>query len=69
MTEKLLRRYVTITHGMRGFFAVLVGVYQEPGKSEFLEPIQTGIGSYRSREKAIPEAKGWAEAEEIPFVE
>jgi hypothetical protein len=34
-----------------------------------IDPIQTGIGSYKTREEAIPEAKEWAKSELIPFKE
>ena len=56
--------YVTITHGMRGYFAVLVSWNPEG----FWEPEQSGIGSYEWPEQAEPEAKDWANAEEIKFV-
>lgn len=52
--------YVTITSGLRGYFAVLV-VDDEPW--------ETGLGSYKTAEDAVPEAKSWAEAEEIPYRE
>lgn len=56
-------QYVTITHGIRGYFAVLVGVDAEG----FEEPINTGCGSYSTYEDAISEAKGWAECEDVEF--
>ena len=55
---------IQITSGMRGFFAVLLTPDKELG---FCEPWQTGIGSYGTHEKARPEAKSWAEAEELPY--
>lgn len=45
---------VGVTCGLRGYFAVL---YDKDG------PIQTGIGSYKTRDGAILEAKDWAKAE------
>lgn len=57
--------HVTITHGMRGFFAVLIHWNTDLGG--FAEPWNSGIGSYRSSAEAEPEARGWAEAEGIPF--
>lgn len=49
--------YITITHGIRGWFAV-----QLTWNSEFkgYEPEQSGVGSYPARAGAIPEAKSWA---------
>jgi hypothetical protein len=56
--------YVTTTHGMRGYFAVLID--DSPG---FPEPVNTGIGSYETPEGAKQEAKDWARAEELPYRE
>lgn len=58
------KAFVTVTKGMRGFFAVLMST-DEDG---FASPQNSGIGSYRTAEAAIPEAKSWAEAEGIPFM-
>jgi hypothetical protein len=55
--------YVTVTHGLRGYFAVLIIV--EP--NGFYEPYQTGIGIYNTREDAEPEAREWARNEEIEY--
>lgn len=55
--------YVTTTHGMRGWFAVLMW-YNPEG---FWEPFQSGIGSYKTQIEAEKEAKEWADAEEIKF--
>jgi hypothetical protein len=30
--------------------------------------IQTGIGSYKTAAEAIPEAKDWAESEDVSYV-
>jgi|HubBroStandDraft_6_1064221.scaffolds.fasta_scaffold1750716_1 hypothetical protein len=60
MTNKA---YVTSTHGMRGWFAVLVWFAPEG----FWEPWQSGIGSYDTQEGAEEEAREWAEAEGIEF--
>lgn len=53
------REYVTITSGLRGYFVVHI----VNG-----EPWQTGIGSYRTADTAVPEAQSYARAEGIPFV-
>lgn len=54
--------YVDITSGLRGYFAVLVD-----DSDGFPEALQTGIGSYKTREEAESEARVWAMSEEIPF--
>lgn len=51
--------YVTVTSGMRGYFAMLV----EGGC-----PVQSGIGSYTTRDEAADEAREWAASENIRFV-
>ncbi len=56
--------YITITQGMRGYFAVLL-CWNDEG---FHEPYTTGFGSYATREEAIPEAKQWAEAENLELI-
>lgn len=50
--------YITITSGMRGWFAVMID-----DNDGFPEPVQTGIGSYKTSEGAMREAREWAEAE------
>jgi Domain of unknown function (DUF3850) len=52
--------YVTITSGLRGHFAVLVD-----GSDG--EPIQTGVGSYKTAEAAVDEAVDWAREVGVPF--
>jgi hypothetical protein len=61
--------FITITRGVRGYFAVLIGweddhTFEEGG---YWEPWHSGIGSYGTAEAAIPEAKDWAESEEMAF--
>lgn len=60
------KSYVTVTHGMRGFFAVLMWWNPDPG---FWEPWQSGIGSYKSGKEAAAEGRIWAEAEGLEFKE
>jgi hypothetical protein len=54
--------FVTVTHGMRGYFAVLMWWN---ANDEFWEPWSSGFGSYNTYEEAIPEARAWAEAEDV----
>ena len=57
--------YVCVTKGLRGYFAVLVEEFPDG----FMEPIQTGFGSYDTVEEAKVEAMVWAKAEDILFKE
>ena len=57
--------YMTVTHGMRGYFAVLLWWNRDYGG--FWEPWNTGIGSYDSAQKAEQEARQWAEEEGVEF--
>lgn len=57
--------FVTITSGMRGYFAVLLCWNPEAGG--FYEPENRGIGSYGTAREAEPEARSWAEAEGVAF--
>lgn len=60
-------RYITITSGMRGWFAVMMWV--NPGEGHisdiFHEPYNSGYGSYPDKDGAIQEAISWAEAEDM----
>lgn len=49
---------VGVTHGLRGYFAVL---YDQDG------PIQSGVGSYETPDGAYREARDWAISEGIPY--
>ncbi len=66
MSTKEERRasYVTITSGMRGYFAVLLSWDEECG---CCTPWETGVGSYETAEETIPEAVSWARDEGIAF--
>jgi hypothetical protein len=50
--------HVTVTQGLRGWFAVLV---DDRG------PVQSGIGSYATAQQAEREAADWARSEGLPF--
>lgn len=58
--------YVTVTHGMRGYFAVLRSWYEE---DQMWDNTQSGAFSFKTREEAIVDAKEWAIAEEIEYKE
>jgi hypothetical protein len=51
---------VDVTQGLRGWFAVVV---DDEG------PIRTGIGSYRTREQAIQEARDMAALDDLPLAQ
>ncbi len=57
--------YVTVTRGLRGYFAVSVVWCDAHGG--FYEPLQSGMGSYNTEAGAIVEAKEWAECEGIEY--
>jgi hypothetical protein len=61
--DKPVKFYVTTTYGLRGYFAVLIGVY----RNGWSEPHNTGVGSYETVEGARLEAKSWAESEGIEY--
>lgn len=65
-TENNKTSYTDVTHGMRGWFAVLMKWYPE---DNMWDVWNTGLGSYKTAEEAHKEAKDWAEAEGIRFRE
>jgi hypothetical protein len=60
-----LRPYVTVTSGMRGFFAVLL--MWNPDHGGFWEPWTTSDSSFPTPDGAIEDAKAWADAEDLEF--
>lgn len=59
-------KYMTVTSGMSGHFAVMV--WLNPDMGGFWEPWDTGIGRYRTEDEARVEAIQWADAEGIPYL-
>jgi hypothetical protein len=55
--------YITVTEGMRGFFAVYL-VWNDDHDG-FYEPEQTGCGSYDNPDEAAQEARWWARDEDV----
>jgi hypothetical protein len=55
----MTRPHVTVIHGLRGYFAVLID-------SDGM-PSLTGIGSYRTPEAAASEARAWAASEGLQY--
>ena len=64
--ETFVRSYITITHGIRGWFAVHIGVYKHHKYGEYHEPIQSGVLTGKTSEEAVVHAQEWAKAEELP---
>lgn len=58
---------ISVTKGMRGFYAVMLADYEDIGWST--DVVLTGIGSYRTSEAAEEEAKQWAACEGLQFVQ
>lgn len=61
------KAYVTVTYGISGYFAVLM--WWNPELDGFWEPWNTGFGRYKFRDDAVEEAKYWADAEELEYIE
>ncbi len=63
-------RWVTVTRGASGWFAVLMWINRtgEYGNPPFPEPWDTGEGRYVTRDAAVTEAMAWATAEKIPYI-
>ena len=60
---KVSKKYLDISLGGSGWFAVLL-VADEWG---CMEPWQTGIGRYKTKEAALKEAYSWHLSDEIPL--
>jgi hypothetical protein len=56
--------FITVTHGMSGWFAVLMAWYKEDA---MWDVVTTGIGRYENKVDAEEEGKEWAKAEELEF--
>lgn len=63
-----MKRYITISKGMAGYFAVLVWWNDEDPKFGFWEPYDTGVGRYQNPQAAIDEAKEWAVSENLRYI-
>lgn len=59
--------YVTVTKGMRGWFAVLV-CWSDEGGEGLWEPYATHENSHPSRAGAEEDAKNWALNEEVRYI-
>ena len=68
MAEECLKKWITVTYGGAGFFAVLVGLFRDDEMREYQDCILTGIGRYRSSVAASVEAIHWAEAESLDYI-
>lgn len=62
--------YVTVTNGIRGFYAVLVVWWCDEDDDSlpgFYDAHATGFGSYATEQAAVPEAVAWAQSEGVTF--
>lgn len=57
--------FITVTHGMSGFFAVMLTWNEDHGG--FYEPYTTGMGRYDHGDAANAEAKQWAVNEGLEY--
>ena len=57
--------FVTVTEGVRGWFAVIMDYDEE---CECHVPYNSSFWSYPTKEQAIPDAEQWARAEELPLI-
>jgi hypothetical protein len=62
--HKIINRYITVTSGMRGYFAVMIT--DEDG---FEQPDRTSPFSSQDKDEAIEDAKEWAKSECLSFKE
>lgn len=62
MSKEPTNLHVTVTSGLRGYFAVLIGNFDG-----FPEPIQTSPITCKTFKEAEQDAKYWAKAEGIPY--
>lgn len=58
---------IAITHGVSGYFAVLLWTNKEDLPQPFTEPYDTGIGRYKNSKDAAREALEWARLENLPI--
>jgi hypothetical protein len=62
--------YVTVYCPIAGWKAVLMWLNnEEPDLGPFWEPWNTGFFAFATREEAVIDAKAWADAEGIPFID
>jgi hypothetical protein len=59
--------HISVYCSISGWKAVEYAEFWEPGKGWFMDPVLTGIGTYKTREEAEIEARDWAASEGVPF--
>lgn len=62
--QKATRKYVTVTSGGAGWFAIVAGWYEA---DQMWDCIEKGVGRYATQQEAEEEAREWAEELELPF--
>lgn len=58
------KTYVSVSHGLRGYFAVLI----ETDSDGCAMPTESGISSFKKREGAVNEGIEWAKTEGLRFI-
>lgn len=72
-TDRISKVYITIGHGMGGYYAVMRVFVEEwdedwgEYRTGYWDNQQTGVGRYSTPEEAAEEGRDWAEAEGIKF--
>lgn len=69
MTEQIIDSWIGITHGMSGWFACHFVIVRDSELGDYQDVQQTGIGRYKNSDEARLEAKMWADAEELRYIE
>ena len=63
--EKLIKSWIDVTFGMKGYFAVLRGEFQTEDGKTYADNISSG-SACKDHASAVIDAKIWAEVEGIP---
>lgn len=69
MKEQILDQYITVYLSITGWTAVHRVLVKEDDEEPYWDNQQTGIGKYKTRKKALIEARDWAKCEEIRLME
>jgi hypothetical protein len=64
-----MKAFITVYKPVAGWKAVMMWLNEEEDFGPFWEPYETGFFAFATREEAVADAKAWAEAEEIPYMD
>lgn len=65
MKEKILDECITVALLGSGFAAIHRVLVKEDDDEPYWDIQQTGVGRYKTREKAVIEAKSWSKSDKI----